>query len=342
MTKRTELRAFLSNNWRNVLLSGMALIVVGIIGSVLVFTKAAGSVVSTETESGTKSTQATQVTDATASGSQAVKFTAPSSSGTDFCSTSPALPSVKPTPSNTGVPAGTVLTPSGDINVTTAGAVINAKDISGDIVISANNVTIKNSKIHSDGSGYWTIKTSGSYTGTKLINNEIYSDNGGYIGVYLEDAFICGNYVHSFENGMTLGNNVMVQANYIDRLKGNQAGAHYDGIEIYDGGNSKYWGNNILMTDANGNWLTETGALNLTAWNTNIDNVEMNGNWLGGGSYTLYVDEQNGFQATNVKITNNRFYRNTAEWGTHSIDDDSSVILWSGNVYDDNGQTISF
>ena len=40
--------------------------------------------------------------------------------------------------------AGTTLTPSGSITVTTAGTVIDGKDVTGEITVSANNVTIKN------------------------------------------------------------------------------------------------------------------------------------------------------------------------------------------------------
>jgi len=67
---------------------------------------------------------------------------------------------------------------------------------------------------------------------------------------------ICGNYVYGWENGMTLtGGNMMVQANFIEKLQSNQSGPHYDGIELYGGNGNQFWGNNILMTDASGNWL---------------------------------------------------------------------------------------
>ena len=42
-----------------------------------------------------------------------------------------------PNASNTGVPAGTVLTPSGGMTITTAGAVIDSRDISGSVVVNA-------------------------------------------------------------------------------------------------------------------------------------------------------------------------------------------------------------
>ena len=49
-----------------------------------------------------------------------------------------------PGPTNTGPVAGTVLTPSNSINVTTAGAVIQNLAIDGTVTVSAPNVTVKN------------------------------------------------------------------------------------------------------------------------------------------------------------------------------------------------------
>jgi hypothetical protein len=89
------------------------------------------------------------------------------------------------------------------------------------------------------------------------------------------------------------------------------------------------------MTDPADQWLDETGAINLTAYQGNIDDVEMNGNMLGGGSYTLYVDEQNASKATNVKITNNTFYKGTPAYGPVLIRREASVTVFSGNTLED-------
>ena len=261
----------------------------------------------------------------------------------DFCATFPALPSVRPTAANTGVPPGTTLTPETGMTITVAGTVIDARDVTGTINVEANDVIIMNSKVHvSGGPSDIAIKVKRGITGTKILRSEVYSDEGAYIGIYADNTTVCGSYVHGWENGMPVGGGSMLQANYIDRLQGGQPGAHYDGIEVYGGGApSKLWGNNIRLTDPKDEWRGETGAINLTAWAGDIDAVEMNGNWLGGGSYTLYVDEQNGDQATNVKVTNNRFYRDSAAYGTHLVRDEASVIVWSGNVFDDNGDSVS-
>lgn len=298
----------------------------------------------TEAEAYASTLNTTIVNDMSTSGSSYIQFDAvsvspPSASG--FCDTFPSLPASKPDATNTGVPSGTSLSAyTGPTSITAAGTVIDGRDITQTLTINAPNVTIRNSKIH-PGSGSATKGIILNSTGTKILNSEIYTSGGGYVGIDGSDAVVCGNYLHGWENAMTVGGNMTIQANYIDKLAAAQSGPHYDGIEIYYGGDSKIWGNNIRLTSPSGSWLDDTGAINLTAWTVNIDNVEMNGNWLGGGGYSIYVDEQSGKQATNVVITNNTWYRDSYLWGTHLIRDNSSVTAWTGNIFDDNGQVLA-
>jgi hypothetical protein len=53
----------------------------------------------------------------------------------------------KPGPHNTGVPAGTTLTPSGSIRVEQDGAIVEDLDIDGAITILADNVTIRRERV---------------------------------------------------------------------------------------------------------------------------------------------------------------------------------------------------
>lgn len=257
--------------------------------------------------------------------------------GPDPCATQPAVPASRPSLTNTGVPAGITLTASGDIKADTKGMTISAKDVTGQILVSADNVTIVNSKVHTKGGeNDIAIKVTDGVKGTKVLHSEVYTETGGYVGFLGGDSFVCASYFHGWENGMTLGGGMVVQANFIEKLASGQAGAHYDGIEVYGGGApSKLFGNHIRMTDPKDKWLDETGAINLTAYQGDIDDVEMNGNILGGGSYTLYVDEQNTSKATNVKLVNNTFYKGTPAYGPILIRRAASVTAFSGNEFDD-------
>jgi hypothetical protein len=319
-------------------------------------------------DGGTKTGSLQTITDSSASGGDYTKFTSPAPAPTptpptpsptpppasgSFCTTFPAVPSTKPDATSTGVPAGTALTASGDITANTAGMIINAKDINGGINVAANNVTIQNSKIHptsfnySDGaSGAVGIAIADGVTGTKIIRNEIYSSKEeGYIGINGGDATVCGNNIHGFQNGMTIGNAMIVQANYIHNLNAAGAGAaapHYDGIEIYFGSNHKIYGNHITMTGKTGNWLGETNAINLTAYQGNISGTVINGNWVGGGSYSIGVRQQNTSRYSNVTVTNNRIFgtppKGFASGGPCDIQ--PTPITTGGNVWDASGQAV--
>ncbi len=262
--------------------------------------------------------------------------------GTGFCLSFPSMPATRPMATNTGVPPGTVLSASGELTISVPGTVVDAKDVSGSIMVNANNVTIRNTKVHpATSAAAKGIVVKDGVTGTNILYSEIYTNNGGYVGIQASDATVCGNYLHGWENAMSVSGGMTIQANYIDRLKGSQASPHFDGIEIYFGGApSKLWGNHIRMTDPSDKWLDDTGAINITPYVSSLSDVELVGNWMGGGSYTLYVDEQNGAQANMIKITNNRWVRNSAQFGTHLIRRDASVTVWSGNVFDDNGDAI--
>lgn len=326
---------------------------VALLGYVVTRSWAAGPLAALEAESGTTAAGATVAAQTGASGGSVVTFAtgatptpAPTTTPTsqpsaDVCATSPALPTAKPTAANTGIPAGTTLTASGDINATTAGQVISAKNITGGITVSANNVTIQNSRITQG--GYWAIRVMDGVTGTRILHNEITSPSGAYTGILATDAFICSNYITGFENTITAGANTTIQANFIEKLLSDSPSAHYDGIEVYSGNNTKIWGNNIMLTDASGAWRGETGAINITATWSNMNAIDVNGNWVGGGSYTVYVDEQ-GFNVTNATFTNNTWYGTSpaghATYGPALIRDNSSVTSWSGNTWE-NGAVIS-
>src|SRR5215510_6849097 len=70
-----------------------------------------------------------------------------------------------PDATNTGVPAGTVLTPyNGNLVVNTPGAVISGLDIRGTVTINAPNVTLVNCKITAQHSWDWYVVMTGDNT----------------------------------------------------------------------------------------------------------------------------------------------------------------------------------
>jgi hypothetical protein len=256
---------------------------------------------------------------------------------TAFCNTFPALPSTKPVASNAGIPAGMALTNSGSINVTTPGTVINALSVTGSITVGANNVTIQNTRVI--GTSYWGISVADGVTGTKIIHDEITTVHGGYIGIKASNATVCGSYIHKYENGITAGANMTIQANYIADMQTNQPTFDADCIELYYGGNARIWGNNLVGLTPSGSTNGVNSALNITATGVNINSVDVNGNWFTGGGYTLDTDQQQGAALTNVRITNNTWAgiapKGTGYFGPLGIHNTNQVSVFSGNKWSD-------
>src|ERR1700704_5656396 len=126
-----------------------------------------------------------------------------------------------PDATNTGLPAGVTLTPSGDLVITKAGTVISGLNIQGTVTIEAPNVTLENCKVTS---GSWfVVNIAKGVTGAVVQNCEI---NG--------QGTFTGNNIHNVENGINLTGSAVIENNYIHNLQA-PGSPHYDGIQI-DGG----------------------------------------------------------------------------------------------------------
>lgn len=70
-----------------------------------------------------------------------------------------------------GVPQETELESTGPLKITTAGAVLDARDVDGSITVAADNVTIKRSRVTSG--GYYAIRIADGVRGTVIQNVSI-------------------------------------------------------------------------------------------------------------------------------------------------------------------------
>jgi hypothetical protein len=219
------------------------------------------------------------------------------------------------------------------MSITTAGAVVDSRNISGTVQIRANNVTIRNSRI--TGSGFHIVTVADGVTGARLENVEIdgkgKSGTAGSTGVYGRVTLVKAN-VYGVENGVQPSSGSVVRDSWFHGL--NAPGSpHIDGIQI-DGARS-----NILVehnTVDMREW-TQTAAVMIDNYFGPVDNVTVNNNRLLGGGYTTYVDGRfSGGSITNVAYTNNRI--GGGHWGYASVDVYDPI--WSGNVDAATGKTI--
>jgi hypothetical protein len=219
-----------------------------------------------------------------------------------------------PDATNTGVPPGMKLTPSGPLVIKTPGAVIEGLDISGDVVIDAPNVTLRNCKITSG--GYYVVKISKGLTGVTVQNCNIDNQGAGGVGISGEGAFI-GNNIQGCVDGINIwGDDTVIKNNYIHNMSGPSA-AHFDTIQADGAFSNLLIEHNTLINEQ-----SQTSVLMLDNYWGPINNVTINDNFMAGGGYTVYIAEvakgqAGGGRVTNVSFTNNVLVK--GYWGYWNI-----------------------
>ena len=229
-----------------------------------------------------------------------------------------------PDATNTGVPAGVTLTPSGDLVITQAGTVISGLDIKGNVYINAPNVTIENCRITD--ANWAVVQIKSGVTGTVIQNCEI---NGvgtveGSCGISGQGTFI-GNNIYNVENGINLTGSSTIEGNYIHDLKA--AGSpHYDGIQIDGGVSNVTIHDNTVIAPSGG-----VSAIMIDNYFGAISNISVDGNLLAGGGFTVYTDAQfNSNPITGVSFTNN--HMKSGGYGITNFNKTSPT--YTGNVND--------
>ncbi len=232
-----------------------------------------------------------------------------------------------PDASNTGVPAGTTLTASGPLIVTTNGAVIDALDVSGRIRIQANDVTIKRSRI--TGGVPYQVRIDSGFTGTVVEDSELIGNSDDCSSGISNSSYTARRLnVHGCKDGLKVASDVVVEDSWIyDQRK--FAGTHNDGIQSVGGSNVLIQRNTI-----EGPFQQSTSAILAQTNLGPIDNFVITHNYLSGGSFTVYLkDKGTGFgPPTNSAITYNTFERDSWLYGIWTTSGSPTI---TGNVYDD-------
>jgi hypothetical protein len=250
-----------------------------------------------------------------------------------------ATPSVTPTPtpepgswpdaSSTG-PSGT-LTPASGMTITQAGAVIDSRDISGQVVVNAPNVTIRNSRIRS--TAFRPVQNNS--TGLLLEDVEIdgLDANGDCFGS--SGATLRRVELWNCENGMNVSGTVTVEDSWIHDLDTDNS-AHTDGAQFNQGASDIIFRHNVIDPVPGTGGATspiimwdEADPQNNRVW---IENNRLLGQ---GASFTIYTARE--CCGTDVYIRNNRMQEGVFGYNGGSA---SNVTEWSGNVDDSTGQPV--
>lgn len=239
----------------------------------------------------------------------------------------------RPGPKNTGVPAGTVLTPrKGILTLTQAGQVIDAIDLEGCVAVKAPGVVIRRSRIRCD--SYYPVEV---FSGADLLIEDSEIDGSPSRGIATSGIGFT-NYtarrvnIHGTADGLKADSDVVIEDSWIHDLWLGPDD-HADGVQSTGGGRVTLRRNFIDIRDhGQGHGGDPNSAVQVgTEWASNSD-WTIKGNWFYGGGWIVHVDAGQGGRN---KIVKNRF----GEAGYGPI---ATTGAWqvSGNVWDKTGDPI--
>lgn len=281
----------------------------------------------------------------------------------------------EPNASNTGVLAGTTLTTlTGNQTITTAGTVIQDKDIFGKVNIQAANVVIKNCRIRGANDGAFAIVqcTSTACVNAQIIDCDIVADfptdtlNGIYghdftaLRCNIRDTVDCIRVNNT--SVPTAATGVTVQQCYLHHMAVRSPTAtqsdnvtHNDCVQIESGSGLVMLGNSVHAESGSAT-ASDAGGLAFTPWPTcclmvtpnvgAISAMDIQKNWIYGGRIAVNAGADSLSTSNLGKIWQNRFDRSQYYAG-HTIDIQAGTTWDAGegtgnqNVYMDNGAPVT-
>lgn len=232
-----------------------------------------------------------------------------------------------PNVANTGVPTGTTLVAhSGNLTVSTPNTVVDGRHVSGSILVRANGVTIKNSKVGGaveNGGGNWSFTVQDSEIGGSTCTG---TTNGG-VAVGFSNYTVLRSDIRGFADGPRIsGSNILVQDSLIVTCR--IPAAHGDGVQGYHGGSNVKLLHNTV--DVRGSAPDVTSAIFIADGSTSAD---VRDNLLLGGGYALRLHNDTQNAGSNWRASGNRVVnRSWVNGGTFN----TNVCGKPGFVWEDN------
>ncbi|MBE3012359.1 DUF4082 domain-containing protein [Microbispora sp. NEAU-D428] len=225
-----------------------------------------------------------------------------------------------PTPACTGVPKGTrlkTLQPDfyGAYRVTKDGTVLDGVHIPGTLLITAQNVTVRNSQIDGDVKNDYDGKI---YPFT-ISDSTVGPENGCNQSVGIWSAQFTATRVHvrNHSDGFSVsGDNVVIRDSYV--LLCSRPGDHSDGIQTVGAGHTLVFDHNTVDQRYA---PQHTAPVFLVDPNTG---VQVTDNLLIGGTYTIRVRAASGAVVRDNAVVNQA-------WDYGPSDSDCPKTTWTGN-----------
>jgi len=203
--------------------------------------------------------------------------------------TTPTVPDVDlsapfPDATTTGVPAGTTLTPSGSLDVKSAGTVLEGLDIDGCVDVHADNVTIRASRI-SCARPTTAVRLMDGYSGLRLEDVEI--DGNGIVSaaVGFTDYTLVRVNIHGVVDGPRMGSRTVLVDSYVHGLVRTDD-SHNDAVQVTGGSGVSILHNTLDAYDpATGDLFN--AAIMVGTGKDSVADLLIEGNYLNGGNYTV-------------------------------------------------------
>ncbi|MDP8931294.1 MAG: right-handed parallel beta-helix repeat-containing protein [Actinomycetota bacterium] len=236
-----------------------------------------------------------------------------------------------PDASNTGVPPGAALRPSGPLVVSEDATVIDGLDVQGCVEVRAHRVIIRRTRIRC--AEPFAVRVRDGFVATRVEDVEV--DGLGFAG----SIGVSGSYltlrranIHGVGDGVRVGSKSLYEANFIHDLAIG-GGSHNDGMQATGPTtDATIRGNTIVHV------REQTSAIIVKADLGPITDILIEGNWLNGGAYTLYAYSTAEHATQDVTVRHNRFGR-THVYGPIATKKPHR-LRWEGNVWDDTGDPI--
>jgi hypothetical protein len=236
-----------------------------------------------------------------------------------------------PGPATTGVPARTVLRPSGSLELRRDGQVVSDLHVTGRINVHARNVTIRRSRITSGGTDF-PIRTFDSAVNLLVEDSEIDGRGSSPAGVCLDDYTLCRVDLHHVQDGVWLGSRTTVLDSWIHDLVRTPT-SHNDCARINGAADVVVRHNRF---DAYRSSTSEPMNSCLTLGRV-VRNLRFEGNYCDGGVYTIGIRPD--LVASGVLFRSNVFGRHYRA-GVVARPGHPGVTWDRSNVWFDNGQPV--
>ncbi|MGI5161738.1 hypothetical protein [Microbispora sp. CA-102843] len=225
-----------------------------------------------------------------------------------------------PTPACTGVPKGVrlkTLHPNfyGAYRVTQDGTVLDGVHIPGTLLITAQNVTVRNSQIDGDAKNDYDGKIYPFTISDSTVGPE--SGCNQSVGIWSAQFTATRVHVRNHSDGFSVsGDNVVIRDSYV--MLCSRPGDHSDGIQTVGAGHTLVFDHNTVDQRYA---PQHTAPVFLVDPNTG---VQVTNNLLIGGTYTIRVRAASGAVVRDNAVVNK-------SWDYGPSDTDCSKTTWTGN-----------